>query len=102
MKEFKSLPIMSSSLPSSYSSYVTMRLIVDGQTFKLSQLGPDFLILAEPAGHLQGEAELILTIDDYYDTRMVMIKPQTDTLSRRLQLDLPDVSQPALNEVYPF
>jgi hypothetical protein len=53
-----------------------MRLIVDGQTFKLSQLGPDFLILAEPVGHLQGEAELILTIDDYYDKRTVMIRPQ--------------------------
>jgi hypothetical protein len=79
-----------------------MRLIVDGQTFKLSQLGPDFLILAEPVGHLQGEAELILTIDDYYDKRTVMIRPQTDALSRRLQLELPNVTPPSVNEVYPF
>lgn len=40
-----------------------MKLRVAGETFKVSQSGPDFLILTEPAQLPVGEAELIVAVD---------------------------------------
>lgn len=45
------------------SSVVNMRLIAQGETHRVAQSGPDFLILAEPAQLPVGVAELIVTVE---------------------------------------
>jgi hypothetical protein len=38
-------------------------LCVNGHVFSVGQLGPDFLILDDPADHPPGDAEIVLSID---------------------------------------
>lgn len=52
-----------------------MHLVVDGARLKLAQLGPDFLILAEPAACRQQHAEIALEVD---------------AIEERWKIDLPD------------
>lgn len=40
-----------------------MQLIVNGLTLPIAQLGPDFLILEEPAEHPPATAEILLRVD---------------------------------------
>jgi len=48
---------------SRYSADVRMQLCVNGHFFCIGQLGPDFLILDDPADHPPSEAEIVLSID---------------------------------------
>jgi hypothetical protein len=52
----------SSSRPG-FSADVRMHLRVNGQVFSIGQLGPDFMILDNPADHPPAEAEIELSID---------------------------------------
>ena len=40
-----------------------MRLLLNGRSLPIAQLGPDFLMLREPAEHLPSEAEITLAVD---------------------------------------
>ena len=40
-----------------------MQLRVNGQIFSIGQLGPDFLILDDPADHPPAEGEITLSVD---------------------------------------
>ncbi len=40
-----------------------MQLRVNGRTFSIGQLGPDFLILDDPADHPPAEGEIMVSID---------------------------------------
>lgn len=42
-----------------------MRLLVDGASLPIAQLGPDFLLLDEPMDHPPGEATIVFTVDDH-------------------------------------
>src|SRR5437660_6991460 len=46
-----------------FSADVRMYLYVNGQVFAIGQLGPDFMILDDPADHPPTEAEIALSID---------------------------------------
>jgi len=46
-----------------YSADVRMQLSINGQTFSIGQLGPDFLILDEPVDHPPAEGEITLSVD---------------------------------------
>ena len=46
-----------------YSADVRMQLCIDGYTFAIGQLGPDFIILDQPRDYPPGEAEILLSID---------------------------------------
>jgi hypothetical protein len=46
-----------------YSADVRMELHVNGHIFAIGQLGPDFLILDNPADHPPATAEIALAID---------------------------------------
>jgi hypothetical protein len=46
-----------------YSADVRMYLHVNGQTFIIAQLGPDFLILNEPVDQPPAKAEIAFSID---------------------------------------
>jgi hypothetical protein len=48
---------------SSYSADIRMQLRVDDQVFSIGQLGPDFLILDDPADHPPAEGEITLSVD---------------------------------------
>lgn len=49
--------------PGAYSADVRMRLHIDGRTFPIGQLGPDFVILDDPIDHPPSEAEISVSID---------------------------------------
>ena len=40
-----------------------MQLSVNGHIFRIGQLGPDFLILDDPADHPPAEGEITMSID---------------------------------------
>ena len=40
-----------------------MQLRVNGRTFSIGQLGPDFLILDDPSDHPPAEGEVMVSID---------------------------------------
>ena len=46
-----------------YSTDVRMQLNVNGFALSIGQLGPDFLILRDPANHPPAEAEIVMSID---------------------------------------
>lgn len=46
-----------------YSSDVNLSLIADGRTFPLSQIGPGYAILREPASMEPCDAEIMISID---------------------------------------
>jgi hypothetical protein len=53
--------------PLSYSADVRMQLSVNGHTFQIGQLGPDFVILRDAADHPATDAEITLWIDGRED-----------------------------------
>lgn len=59
------MKLMSAANPNKrgYSADVRMQLYVNGHVFAIGQLGPDFIILDEPADHPPVEAEIALSID---------------------------------------
>ena len=46
-----------------FSADVRMQLNVNGCVLPIAQLGPDFIILREPAAHPPSEAEVFMSID---------------------------------------
>jgi len=46
-----------------YSSEVQLRLVFEGRSYALAQIGPDFITLREPADLPSGEAEVVMLID---------------------------------------
>ncbi len=46
-----------------HSAKIEMHLRVNGQTFSIGQLGPDFLILDDPADHPPARGEVMVSID---------------------------------------
>lgn len=48
-----------------YSANVRMQLDIGGRVFVMAQLGPDFLILRDPAEHPPAEGEITLWIDEH-------------------------------------
>jgi len=47
-----------------HSAQVKMRLIVNGASLPIAQMGADFLIIDSPIDHPPGEATIILEVDD--------------------------------------
>jgi hypothetical protein len=47
-----------------HSARVRMRLVLNGTTFAISQMGPDFLLVNNPAAHPPGRGRIDLQVDD--------------------------------------
>lgn len=45
-----------------------MRLCLDGQTFQIKQMGPDFLFVEFPVDHPPARATIEMEVDDSHDT----------------------------------
>lgn len=58
-----------------HSARVEMRLILNGLTISITQMGPDFLLIEGGHEHPPGEATIVLQVDD---------------TERRWQVNLPD------------
>lgn len=54
---------MDSHLRRGYSADVRMHLHVNGHTFTIGQLGPDFIFLDDPTDHPPAQAEIEMSID---------------------------------------
>ena len=48
-----------------YSSNVQLRLIIAGREYPLAQIGPDFVMLREPADLPSCDAEVVMMIDGH-------------------------------------
>ena len=47
-----------------HSARVEMRLIVNGSSVSITQMGPDFLFVESASDHPPGEATIVLQVDD--------------------------------------
>jgi hypothetical protein len=47
-----------------HSALVTIRLLVNGLSLAVAQLGPDFIFLDAPVNHPPADASLIMQIDE--------------------------------------
>jgi hypothetical protein len=56
-----------------HSADVKMHVVWNGYTFRLAQLGPDFLVLEE-ADDFDGPAEVILSVDGVKYSRHVQVQ----------------------------
>jgi hypothetical protein len=54
----------SSSSYGSHSALVRMRLILNGMSFRIAQMGPDFLFVESPSDHSPGPATIELQVDE--------------------------------------
>ena len=47
-----------------HSANVEMRLIINGSSISITQMGPDFLFIESAGDHPPGEATIVLRVDD--------------------------------------
>jgi hypothetical protein len=47
-----------------HSAIVKMRLLVNGDTLRVAQMGPNFLLLDSPINHPPAEAIMVLRVDE--------------------------------------
>ena len=53
------------SISGGHSAQVIMRLVVNGGSIPVAQMGPDFLLLDEPFDHPPANASLVLRVDEH-------------------------------------
>lgn len=66
-----------------HSAVVQMRLLLNGSSLSVAQLGPDFLILQDSHDHPPAEAEMSLTVDGQEERWRIRL-PQGIRSSERL------------------
>jgi hypothetical protein len=59
-----------------YSADVQLFLIVDGRTYALAQIGPDFVTLREPAELPTADAEVVMVVDGRENRWAVTLEPR--------------------------
>jgi hypothetical protein len=69
-----------------HSAMVRMELHVDGTVLRISQLGPDFLILREPVDRPPAQAELFISIDGKERRRAVFLPAGLSATSPRTSI----------------
>ena len=47
-----------------HSAQVTMKLLVNGSSIPVNQMGPDFLLVTASIDHPPGKAKLVLQVDE--------------------------------------
>jgi hypothetical protein len=67
----------------SHSARVRMELRLDGSVLAISQLGPDYLILAEPIDHPATRAEIAMSVDGQESRWAVQLPAGLSAASRR-------------------
>jgi hypothetical protein len=77
-----------------YSADVRMHLAVNGSTYRIGQLGPDFLILDQPSEHPPSEAQIRLSIDGRVRYWTVNLPDGISASRRRTRIVDPPEEQP--------
>ena len=79
---------MSATLPTSrYSAEVILSLVVGDRTVKLSQVGPHFVLLAEPIELPPGPAEVHVNVDGHVHRRKVYLVDGINPTSTRVRIE---------------
>jgi hypothetical protein len=79
---------MSATLPQSrYSAEVILSLVVGDRTISLSQVGPHFVLLAEPTDLPPGPAEVHVNVDGHVHCRKVYLVDGINPTSTRIRID---------------
>jgi hypothetical protein len=60
--------LITSSGRGGHSARVDMRLLVNGYTLSVRQMGSDFVLLDEPVSHPPASATILLRVDDTEET----------------------------------
>ena len=55
--------MIASSSQGGHSAQVKIRLVVNGSSIAVAQMGPDFLLVDEPINYPPGEASVVLQVD---------------------------------------
>jgi hypothetical protein len=75
-----------SSSQGGHSAQVKMRLLVNGSSIAVAQLGPDFLLVDEPINHPPGSASLMLQVDQSERRWDVRLPDGISTTSKRVAI----------------
>ena len=71
-----------------HSAVVKMRLIIDGTSIAIKQMGPDYLFVASESDYPPGEATIVLQIDDSRREWRVRLPEGVSKHSERVALAL--------------
>jgi hypothetical protein len=69
-----------------HSAKVNMQLLLNGNSIRIEQLGPDFLIVKEPFDHPPADASLVLEVDDSRRTWNVRLPHGISAASNRIAI----------------
>jgi hypothetical protein len=69
-----------------HSADVRMELRVNGHVLPIAQLGPDYLVLANPTDHPPTDAEISLSIDGHESHWPVRLLDGTSVMRRRTRI----------------
>ena len=71
-----------------HSAHVEMRLIVNGASISITQMGPDFLFVESATDHPPGEATIVLQVDGSERQWQVRLPDGISKASKRVALAL--------------
>jgi len=71
-----------------HSAQVKMRLIVNGDSIRITHMGPDFLFIESPTDHPPCEASILLRVDDSESEWKVRLPQGISNDSKRVALGL--------------
>jgi len=71
-----------------YSAQVKMRLIVDGQSIRITHMGPDFLLVDCDSDHPPGDATIMMEVDQSKSQRRVKLPNGISKESKHVALTL--------------
>ena len=80
---------MSTTMPTGYSSTVTLRLIVGDQSYDVGQVGPDVVIFREPVTFSSCDAELEMTVEGQFRRSSVRVESCSSTPIVKVQFTQP-------------
>jgi len=69
-----------------HSAQVEMRLLVNGESIGIKQMGPDFVLIEPAADHPPGEATIVLQVDQTERRWQVKLPNGISKYSRRVAL----------------
>lgn len=85
---------MNASRYGGHSADVRIRLVLNGESIPVAQLGPDFLLLDAPADHPPGDARVVLQVDRSERTWTVSLPDGISAQSERVAIAATDSAGP--------
>ncbi len=69
-----------------HSAQVHMRLLVNGSSLAITQMGPDFLLLDSPINHPPGKASVIMRVDQSERRWQVHLPEGITTAAKKIRI----------------